>query len=392
MKEYYRFVVYIKLFHYVYVLEVICTFSYDSISELLRKKNLGLDVKDELKNRKLNVVKTGLKGIHGEELIYTSTNSLRDKLSVLGNLYKKILNNDSVISKETILIEGYYSATIEGARTTVDYVKNCFSNPKGKDERMVVNTYKAIGYMNGKDIACEEVLLKVWSIIVNGVCENEKSRGIKYRSGMVYVGNGSKVIHTPPNPQKIQEYMNLLYKYIRHGGIYTFQDWLIKSIIGHFYLVYVHPMCDGNGRLARLLMLSLLCREGFTNVLNLSISKSIEESLSGYYRSILVSEERLSLDGFNVLDVTPFIMYMLDVFERSLLMYSMFKETILTTKESVVITKMKRRGIHSEITVEKCSRMLKISESSSRNILNSLTEKNILGKKRVGRKNIYWLL
>ena len=151
-------------------------------------------------------------------------------------------------------------------------------------------------------------------------------------------------------------------------------------------------MCDGNGRLARLLMLSLLCREGFTNVLNLSISKSIEESLSGYYRSILVSEERLFLDGFNVLDVTPFIMYMLDVFERSLLMYSMFKETILTTNESVVITKMKKRGIHSEITVAKCSKMLKISESTSRNVLNSLAEKNILGKKRVGRKCIYWLL
>lgn len=381
---------YIKLLNYVW--EVICTFSYDSISELLRKKNLGLDVNDELVSRKLNVVKVGLKGIHGEDLIYTSTGNIRNKLDTLSNLYKKVLNNDLVIPKETILIEGYYSATIEGARTTVDYVKKCFSNPKGKDEKMVVNTYKALGYMHGKDIACEDVLLKVWSIIVRGVCENEKSRGIKYRSGMVYVGNSSKVIHTPPEPDEIQRYMNSLYKYIRKGDTCTFQDCLIKSIIGHFYLVYVHPMCDGNGRLARLLMLSLLCREGFTNVLNLSVSKSIEESISEYYRSILVSEERLSLDGFNVLDVTPFIVYMLDVFERSLLVYSMFKDTILTTKESVVITKMKRKGIHSEITVAKCSRMLKISESSSRNILNSLTEKNVLGKKRVGRKNIYWLL
>ena len=367
-------------------------FSYDSISELLRKKNLGLDVNDELMSRKLNVVRVGLKGIHREDLIYTSTNNLRNKLDVLSNLYKKVLNTDLVASKETILIEGYYSATIEGARTTVDYVKNCFSNPKGKDEKMVVNTYKALGYMYGKDIACEDVLLKVWSIIVKDVCENEKSRGIKYRSGMVYVGNGSKVIHTPPKPNEIQGYMNLLYKYIRKGGICNFQDLLIKSIISHFYLVYIHPMCDGNGRLARLLMLSLLCRGGFANVLNLSISKSIEESLSGYYRSILVSEERISLYGSNVLDVTPFIVYMLDVFERSLLMYSMFKETTLTTKESVVITKMKRRGIHSEITVAKCARMLKISERSSRNILNTLTEKNILGKKRIGRKNIYWLL
>lgn len=365
--------------------------NYESIPELLKKKNLGIDVEGELRERKNCVVKTGLKGINMEEVVYTRIGILNSKLNTLTNLFNKVLNTSRVIPKDTVLLEGYYSATIEGARTTVDYVKSCFSNPKGKSEKMVVNTYKALGYVRDKDISYENVLLKAWSIIVDGVCENINCLGDKYRSKMVYVSNGARVIHTPPSPEELQDYMNLLFNYTR-GSSSTFQECLLRSIISHFYLVYVHPMCDGNGRLARLLMLSLLSRDGYSKVLNLSVSESINERLSGYYMSLLLSEQSLSLDNVKVLDVTPFIIYMLDVFERSLVMYSIFKESSLTPNESKVISKMKRKGIHSEITVAKCSKMLKISESTSRNVLNSLAEKNILGKKRVGRKNIYWLL
>ena len=44
--------------------------NYESIPELLKKKNLGIDVEDELRERKNCVVKTGLKGINREEIIY----------------------------------------------------------------------------------------------------------------------------------------------------------------------------------------------------------------------------------------------------------------------------------------------------------------------------------
>ena len=107
---------------------------------------------------------------------------------------------------------------------------------------MVVNTYNALGYVRDKNISYENVLLKAWSIIVDGVCENINCLVDKYRSKMVYVSNGIRVIHTPPSPEELQDYMNLLFDYMR-GSSSTFQECLLKAIISHFYLVYIYILC-----------------------------------------------------------------------------------------------------------------------------------------------------
>lgn len=364
---------------------------YKSISDLLFEKSVGIDVSKSLKERELFVVYTGLKGISGEEVVWTNIKYIKDKLNMLDSLYRKVCSIKNVEPKESILIDGYYSATIEGARTTIGYVKSCFNNPVGKSEKMVVNTYRATVYAKENNILSEKNLLKAWSIIVGDVCENVSVRGSKYRSGMVYVGNSYKVIHIPPNPAEIQGFMNLLFNYIKVRKR-NFHESLIISIIGHFYLVYVHPMCDGNGRLARLLMLSYLNECGFGKVLNISISKSINEMLPGYYKSLSESEKSLMLNGRKVLDVTPFILYMIDVFERSMSLYIGFCKNNLTDKESLLIRKMKKRGEGSEITVVNCMKALKVSESTSRKVLNALVEKGLLGRTRVGRKFVYKLL
>lgn len=80
-------------------------------------------------------------------------------------------------------------------------------------------------------------------------------------------------------------------------------------------------MCDGNGRLARLLMFSYMNECGYSKAFNLSISRSIAENVSGYYNSFIESEKVFELNEKTVIDITPFLVYMLDVFERSLMMY-----------------------------------------------------------------------
>ncbi|MFQ9076009.1 MAG: hypothetical protein ACLR5J_10280 [Lachnospiraceae bacterium] len=127
---------------------------------------------------------------------------------------------------------------------------------------------------------------------------------------------------------------------------------------------------------------------GYSKVFNLSISRSIAENISGYYNSFIESEKVFELNGKTVIDITPFLVYMLDVFERSLMMYKVYNTSVLSDLEGAVVSKMKKVGIHAEITVAKCARLLKVSEDKATAVLDSLTEKNILEK----RENVYRLL
>lgn len=62
--------------------------------------------------------------------------------------------------------------------------------------------------------------------------------------------------------------------------------YLEKCIISHYYLEYIHPFYDGNGRLGRYIMSSYLSRklDLFTGV---SISNSINKNREKYYASLL---------------------------------------------------------------------------------------------------------
>ena len=82
---------------------------------------------------------------------------------------------------------------------------------------------------------------------------------------------------------------------------------LVKAAIIHFYIAYLHPYFDGNGRMARLVHLWYLVQQGFDNTLFIPFSSYIVKSVKKYYEAYTLIEENQKLSG--VIDVTPFIIY-----------------------------------------------------------------------------------
>lgn len=273
-----------------------------SLKKLLTKSKYSSKAMQELSIR-LNGVDTGLVGFNEEKIIYTITDDMIESL----NIIKENINNVTVSDvKEVILLDSLSSAVIEGARTTVDLVKQSFdSNAGTKNELMVINSVKATCYaMNQTNINSNNIRT-IWEILVKDVCENTSKIGNKYRSGEVVIASDSKIVHTPCKSTDIDKYMQLLFKYAESMDI-------VKSIIIHFYFVYVHPFCDGNGRLARLWNKINLCKIN-SNFMYIDISLSIKNSISEYYRTLTDSEYTLN----GIIDITPFIEYMLDCLSES---------------------------------------------------------------------------
>lgn len=344
---------------------------WDTIQKLEYRGRSGIKTaQQELEMRLTDRIELPLCGLNGEKLYLTGAAALRKKEAELNVLYNQLPAHGGV--KDTILLDAWSSATIEGARTTVQQVREYFNSPKTKDDRMVINTIAGSNYAYRHPITEENIRL-LWEKVVEGVCENEEHQGSLYRDGMVYIGSMERIVHVPAQAELLPELMAKWFAYRKAAAA----DLLIHSFAAHFYFVYLHPFCDGNGRCARILNASQLYHGGYRKMKKLPLSSAINHSLSGYYGSLSDSEMPLTDENGRWLDLSPFVSYMMETFERCMMDAALSVNT-LTESETKLLERMNKAGVNAEITAKKASAVLRQSESSARGVLNSLVKKGYL--------------
>ncbi len=127
-----------------------------------------------------------------------------------------------------------------------------------------------------------------------------------YRHDSVYIV-GHDLEHAGLPCNKLPEHMGKLVAFINSD---TQMNDLLKAAVVHFYIAYLHPYFDGNGRMARLMHLWYLRQKGYSSALFIPFSSYIERSRKGYYNAYSLAEENAKISG--VMDVTPFIVYFVE--------------------------------------------------------------------------------
>ena len=337
--------------------------------------------KAELDERLHDRLELPLSGIHNEKLYLTGVRQLEEKSAELRIMYDQLPKRRGMADR--ITLDAHSSATIEGARTTVARVKACFDCPITKDDRMVVNTVHGSKYAYQHDISSKNIR-RLWEIVTKGVCENIHLDGTLYRSGMVEVGNLGRTIHVPATPQRIPELMDQWFSYRQQDHS------LIGSFVSHFYFVYVHPFCDGNGRTARIINASTLYHNGWDKMKSLPLSSAINKNIQGYYRSLEDSEMPIKNGNGYWLDLSPFVSYMLDTFEQCLIDAALSLND-LTPNERKILIRMNQASGVAEITTKNAAIILGNSESAARKTLLTLVKKGYLTVRKDNIPYIYSL-
>jgi Fic family protein len=86
-----------------------------------------------------------------------------------------------------------------------------------------------------------------------GIIKIEDMAG--YRKGPIYI-RGSK--HVPPASEHIMDCMSVLKELISGE-----ENPIVRAVLAHWFIGYIHPYFDGNGRSARFLMNFLLIQGGY---------------------------------------------------------------------------------------------------------------------------------
>lgn len=151
-------------------------------------------------------------------------------------------------------------------------------------------------------------IFALYQMAIGGFLEEENRLlpGAYYRHDKVYI-MGQTVEHTGLPHKKLSDYMQELIQFIDEE---TSINDLLKAAAIHFYIGYLHPYFDGNGRMARLLHLWYLVQQGYSSTLFVPFSSYVEKSRSRYYDAYTLVEKNEKISG--VLDVTPFLVYFIE--------------------------------------------------------------------------------
>lgn len=199
--------------------------------------------------------------------------------------------------------EAFYTTRIEGAKTTRQRTAAIHDgstvDPNNfKSEKMVLNSFNATKLLNlyqGK--LSHDILYKTWRAMVEDVCDNEEIRGDRYRDGEVYVGNTTGL----PSSD-LEDIMSDWISYFLSSD--DNDRPFFKASLLHYSFERIHPFCDGNGRMGRLLMHYYLIYNFSEAIKGVSFTSEIGKDLDDYYTAL-----SLSSNVFN--DCTPAIYYMM---------------------------------------------------------------------------------
>lgn len=133
--------------------------------------------------------------------------------------------------------------------------------------------------------------------------------GVRFRAGPVYITSGTRTVHSGIMPESA---IDAGLSAMLDQSVDSIIPQLIRAVAGHFIFEHVHPFCDGNGRMGRLL-LALDLGHVLSPVAWLSLSATISDHKERYYRAFADSEHPLGRG-----DTTVFVETMLSIINESL--------------------------------------------------------------------------
>lgn len=348
----------------------------------------------------------------------TDTFKLRKNIDIIKEFWKSLeYNFQSKFSlellKETLIEEGYYSSTIEGAHSTIKRAKTLAkgkSEPKDKSEFMVFNNFKALIELEDiKDEITNELIFKVHRITVENTLDDDYNIG-EYRTEPNEIINQSgKVIFQPiANIDKMNFMIEELLEFLKDDEFSRPIEKIYKSIAFHFLFAYIHPFDDGNGRTVRILFTYLLKYYGYDMFYYISLSEIINRRKAKDYYQAFIDVERSNMSDKNSFDMTYFFYYLTEVMIEGL---SILKHRInthlrediiknvaknnnidLTPRQMKIIKVLSNKNNTFMITSEELSKNFDVSVRTIQKDLKLLVDFNLIEKVKATknkRKNYF---
>src|SRR6266403_488030 len=223
-----------------------------------------------------------------------------------------------------------------------------------------------------------------------------------WREGPMEVVSGpegkEKIHFEAPEAKHVQpEMKRFLAWYEDKNGV---SELLIKTALAHLYFVTIHPLEDGNGRIARAINEMSLARLENSSQRFYSMSSQIRDEHKSYYQ-ILESVQKGGMD------VTEWLVWFLDCLGRAIGKANELTAGVLSKEafwrhlrqKSIDVSERQKKiinqlldGFEGKLTTEKWGKLGKISHDTALRDIQDLIAKGILKQEQSGGRSTAYTL
>ncbi len=304
-----------------------------------------------------------------------------------------------------VMDEAIASSQLEGADTGREYARKMLREgikPRNQSDQMILNNHKAMIAVDSEYKSQEltrDLLIEMHRMLTDKTLDSE-GREPQWRPDgeLVEVHDSEFVYHKGPATEFVNTEIKRFIEFANDRGEGDFIHPIIKAIMLHFWIGYLHPFTDGNGRLARLIFYWYLLKKKYWAFSYLPLSAVIKRSKKSYTMAYVYSEQ----DNY---DLTYFISYqMKKIREASSGFQEYLSEIRKSNREMTRIARgslnLNERQIQTlrylsgnsddYSTVKTHGSIYRISKATAIKDLRILTEKGFLKKKKVGKNSYFY--
>ena len=308
------------------------------------------------------------------------------------------------VMMDSLIDEAFYSSVIEGAFSTKKRTKELVQvqDPKNKSEKMILNNYYGLQFVLSnlnKDLN-KSTFLELHKIITKDTL-SEEDYSEEYRNGPVFITFEDAIKQEPlyvaPDSTEVEKLMDDLFVFINDETDANFIHPIIKACILHFYIGYVHPFFDGNGRTARAFAYMYLLKKGYDFFKFFSISSVLNNKSKKYYKAFLDTEDYGS-------DITYFIVAYSEITLQALedMIETIRKQSDVEVvqlhleQEGVILNGRQQKFLpfmskkeSNIILIDDYKKKYKVSYETARRDLMELADLGIMEVIKRGKKNVF---
>ncbi|MFH1728198.1 MAG: Fic family protein [Pseudomonadota bacterium] len=326
---------------------------------------------------------------------YFEADCIKEKILKIVNIGSKIYNQihlkqdfEESLLDNSLVEEAITSAIYEGANTTRRKAKEFLAQnikPKNKADWMCFNNTEALRWIK-KNVSMQldiNAVLNIHHIVTNNTLEGKYIDYIgKFRDDPVFVAD-----HEGIEYEKIEIAVQEAISHCTEYPRYIHE--LIRGIMLHYFIAYIHPFFDGNGRCARTLFYHFGMKNDLPFLELLSLSAYLKKHNKQYDESF---KRAVTHDG----DITYFVNFNLEALLNALLTVKekidrvlkiqVLKKTLDISNHQLMLIQKLFLNKHKRLTITEYAKDIKKSHEMARVELNSLAKKNILNKLSLNKK------
>ena len=328
---------------------------------------------------------------------------------MLAEQHEALLSSSDRYLVNSLREEAISSSRFEGANTTRRVAKEMLRSgrqPRDRGERMILNNYHAVEAAARQADSTTSLrladILDLHRIVTTGTLDHEGDAGRLRGPGdddIVVMSSSQEVIHQPPPSAELEQRMAAVIEFANAGedAGRAFVHPVVRAILLHFMIGYIHPFVDGNGRTARALFYWSMLRSGYWLAPYLTISTILQRDRKAYE----LAYEYANTDEH---DATYFVLNQLGVIDKALDEFDRYLQrqlrdvsrierqlwdSDLNNRQIALLRRALRHG-DEPITIASHKQEHRIrSYATAWGDLRTLEERGLLVKRRSGKEFVF---